>query len=71
MTGAPAGRKRASTATSLDVAREEGMDLIAMATRGHGPVRRAMLGSVADKVLRGASTAVLLYHPRMERELGA
>ena len=55
----------------LEVAREEGVDLIAMATRGHGPIQRAMLGSVADKVLRGASTAVLLYHPRMERELGA
>lgn len=38
-------------------------DLIALATRGRGGLRRLVLGSVADKVLRGADTAVLTYRP--------
>jgi nucleotide-binding universal stress UspA family protein len=39
-------------------------NLIALATRGHGGLRRMLLGSVADKVIRGAVTPVLVYHPR-------
>ncbi|MCA2988754.1 MAG: universal stress protein [Gemmatimonas sp.] len=42
-------------ADSLDV------DLIALATRGRGPVGRLLLGSVADKVLRTTSHPVLLH----------
>jgi nucleotide-binding universal stress UspA family protein len=38
-------------------------DVIALATHGRGPLGRALLGSVADKVLRGAVTPVLLQHP--------
>jgi nucleotide-binding universal stress UspA family protein len=38
-------------------------DLIAMATRGHGSVQRLFLGSVADKVIRGAATPVLVVNP--------
>jgi nucleotide-binding universal stress UspA family protein len=38
--------------------------IIALATRGHGGLRRMLLGSVADKVIRGAATPVLVYHPR-------
>ncbi len=38
------------------------MDLIAIATRGRTDVARLVLGSVADKVLRGSHTAVLLIH---------
>ena len=39
------------------------IDLIAMATHGRGPVTRMVLGSVADKVLRGAHHPVLLCRP--------
>jgi nucleotide-binding universal stress UspA family protein len=38
--------------------------LIALATHGRGGVARLLLGSVADKVLRGASVPVLLYRSR-------
>ncbi|MEX2295139.1 MAG: universal stress protein [Gemmatimonadota bacterium] len=45
----------------LDVAEEEGADLIAMSTAGRGGVSRMLLGSVADKVIRGSAVPVLLY----------
>jgi nucleotide-binding universal stress UspA family protein len=38
-------------------------DLIALATRGRGGLKRLVLGSVADRVLRGANTAILVYRP--------
>jgi nucleotide-binding universal stress UspA family protein len=47
----------------LEVAEREEFDLIAMATRGRSGVRRAVLGSVADKVVRGAEIPVLLLGP--------
>ncbi len=47
----------------LGHARDSAADLIAMATRGLGGWKRMVLGSVADKVLRGAEQPVLLYHP--------
>jgi nucleotide-binding universal stress UspA family protein len=39
------------------------IDLIALETRGRGGMARLMLGSVADKVIRGAPSAVLVHHP--------
>jgi nucleotide-binding universal stress UspA family protein len=50
----------------LDYARENPIDLIAMATHGRGGVARMLLGSVADKVVRGAGTPVLLRRPSSE-----
>jgi nucleotide-binding universal stress UspA family protein len=47
----------------LDDATLHGADLIALATRGRGGLKRLVLGSVADKVLRGTGTAVLTYRP--------
>jgi nucleotide-binding universal stress UspA family protein len=38
-------------------------DLIAMSTHGRGGVSRLLLGSVTDKVLRGAQIPMLVYHP--------
>ncbi len=38
-------------------------DLIVLATHGRGGVRRLMLGSVADKVIRSCSAPVLVYRP--------
>jgi len=47
----------------LEYAVDHDVDLIAMSTHGLGGVRRFMLGSVADKVLRGAPMPVLLTKP--------
>jgi nucleotide-binding universal stress UspA family protein len=47
----------------LAYARAHGSDMIAMATHGRGGVSLVLLGSVADKVLRGASLPMLLYSP--------
>ena len=47
----------------LDYADESGTTLIAMATRSRGGLERALLGSVADTVLRSGDRPVLLWHP--------
>jgi nucleotide-binding universal stress UspA family protein len=53
-----------SPARAILKAAEEGdADLIAIATHGYTGVRRALLGSVADKVLRGAKWPLLLERP--------
>jgi nucleotide-binding universal stress UspA family protein len=45
----------------LSEATAAGADLIALATHGRGRLPRIILGSVADKVVRGASTPVLVF----------
>jgi nucleotide-binding universal stress UspA family protein len=40
------------------LAQEQRADLVMLATHGHGPIRRLLLGSVAAKVLHDVSTAV-------------
>jgi len=47
----------------LNYATTNAVDLIAIATHGRGGWSRLALGSVADKVLRGATMPVLLYRP--------
>jgi nucleotide-binding universal stress UspA family protein len=42
-------------------------DVIAMATHGRTGMARTILGSAADKVVRGAHGAVLVYRPDLER----
>jgi nucleotide-binding universal stress UspA family protein len=49
--------------TILDDAQTHSIDLIALATHGRSGLARLLLGSVADKVLRGASVPVLLQRP--------
>ncbi len=44
----------------LDQATDLGVDWIAMTSHGRGGVERMLLGSVADKVIRGASCPVLV-----------
>jgi nucleotide-binding universal stress UspA family protein len=44
----------------LDVAREEGVDLVIMGTRGVSAVERWLIGSVSSKVLHHAPCSVLV-----------
>jgi nucleotide-binding universal stress UspA family protein len=48
----------------LEQAEREPVDLIALATRGRGGALRALLGSVADKVVRRAELPVLICRPQ-------
>ena len=49
--------------TLLDLGRPERGALLVIATRGRGGVKRLMLGSVADKLVRGAEVPVLVVPP--------
>ncbi|HEY0601695.1 MAG TPA: universal stress protein, partial [Herpetosiphonaceae bacterium] len=49
----------------LRAARDDGSDIIALATHGRGGVQRLLVGSVADKVLRSADRPVLVYRPQV------
>lgn len=44
----------------IDHARRVGADLIVLASRGHDIVEKALLGSTAERVLRGTNKPVLL-----------
>jgi nucleotide-binding universal stress UspA family protein len=48
-----------------EVARQSNADLIVMGTHGRRGVRRMMLGSVAETIVRTASCPVLTVHPPM------
>jgi nucleotide-binding universal stress UspA family protein len=47
----------------LDHADKSGVDLIVMSTHGRSGMERWLLGSVAEKVVRGAKMPVLLVRP--------
>jgi nucleotide-binding universal stress UspA family protein len=47
----------------LQEALRQGNNLIALATHGRGGLKRLLMGSVADKLLREATTPILVYHP--------
>jgi len=49
--------------TITSYARENGCKLIAIATHGHGGVRRLVLGSTADFVLHHSSVPLLIVRP--------
>ena len=51
--------------TALAIIEEaaSGHDLVALTTHGRGGIKRLLLGSVADKVVRGAPIPVLVYCP--------
>ena len=54
-------------AAILDEAYNQAMDLIALQTHGRRGLARLLLGSVADKVVRGSSLPVFLCRTRKER----
>jgi nucleotide-binding universal stress UspA family protein len=47
----------------LDESHRQHCDFIALATHGWGGVKRMLLGSVTDKVIRGSSLPVLAFRP--------
>jgi CO/xanthine dehydrogenase FAD-binding subunit len=49
--------------TLLDLASPERVSLVAMATHGRGGVRRFLLGSITDKVIRAAQVPILVMPP--------
>jgi nucleotide-binding universal stress UspA family protein len=49
--------------TILEAARDEHADLVALSTHGQSGLRRLALGSIADKLVRGSPTPVLLFRP--------
>lgn len=58
----------------LEAAGLYGVDLIVMTTHGRSGLSRLLLGSVAESVLRGTSTRILLVHgakARLESALAA
>jgi nucleotide-binding universal stress UspA family protein len=53
--------------TLLEAARPERTGLVAIETHGRGGLKRALTGSVTDKLVRGADVPVLVVRPRAER----
>lgn len=49
----------------LDYAKQNGVDLIAIATHGNGCVHRFLIGSVADKIIRASDVPVLVVKARV------
>lgn len=54
------------SAEILRIATELGADAIIVGTRDRGPVKRALLGSVATKVMQNAPCAVLVARPKKD-----
>ncbi len=52
----------------LDYAEANLVDLIAMSTHGRSGLGRWLIGSVADRVVRGAKVPVLLVRPRPDHQ---
>lgn len=57
-----------ATVGLIDFARQTGIDLVVMSTHGWGGVRRFVLGSTADRLVR-AGVPTLLIRPRAARPL--
>jgi nucleotide-binding universal stress UspA family protein len=51
----------------MRVARQEGVDLIVMGTHGRTGLKRLLMGSVAEAVIRGATCPVLVYKSPEQR----
>ena len=52
----------------IDYVNDEGVDLVAMATHGRSGIGRLVLGSVAERVLRGVTVPVLLMRSAPDSE---
>jgi len=54
----------------ISQAEEIGAGLIVMGSRGKGGIRRALMGSVSDSVVRHALCTVMVVRPEKERTVG-
>jgi len=52
--------------TILQVATDHEVDVVALATRGRGAIRRAAGGSVSDVVMRESTVSTLVVHPPVD-----
>jgi nucleotide-binding universal stress UspA family protein len=52
----------------MEMCERERMDVIALATHGHGGPMRFLLGSVADKLVRSATVPLLVWRPRLKEK---
>ena len=52
----------------IDYAEEKGCDLIVMGTHGRGMLKKMLIGSVAERVVRKAQCPVLTVHPTCTHE---
>jgi nucleotide-binding universal stress UspA family protein len=52
-----------TAAAVLDVVGSQNIDLVAISTHGRSGFKRWLLGSVADKIVRGTFAPVLVYRP--------
>jgi nucleotide-binding universal stress UspA family protein len=57
----------AAAGAVLEYAHTHGHSAIALATHGRSGLKRLLLGSVADKIIRGATMPVLIYHPAQDK----
>ena len=46
----------------IGYAKQHDIDLITMCTQGYGGIKRRLLGSVTDRVIRSSETPVLVLH---------
>ena len=53
-------REGAADENIVDYSREHGIDLVVMSTHGYGGVKRLLLGSVTDRVIRSCQAPVLV-----------
>ena len=53
-------REGAAVENIIDYSKENGIDLVVMSTHGHGGVRRLLMGSVTDRVIRSCEVPVLV-----------
>ena len=49
----------------VEYAKQREADLVAMSTHGHGALKRLVVGSVSETVLRAVPTPVLMYRPEV------
>jgi nucleotide-binding universal stress UspA family protein len=63
-----AGTQAEREAMILDLVEEIDADLIAVGSRGMGPIKRLALGSVSTKVVRAAREPVLVYSYRRTQD---
>lgn len=49
-------------------AHKQAIDILVLGTRGRGGIKRLLVGSVAERVVRSSPVPVLTVHPREERE---